>query len=97
MDQIAASHITSADFFICGLAVVLYLRLGSLPPSSLMCRIVAALTGCTVAAIIVVMLVADNLSREGVFQLATIAGLLCFRLLKWNSERRESILASDMP
>ena len=97
MDQIGASHITLPDLLICGVAAALFFRLGTLPPNSTICRIVAALCGCMVVAIVAVLLLTDNLSRNGVMELAFIAIWLCVGLWRWNDARRtKSAVATNL-
>lgn len=96
MDQIAASHITLPDLLIWGVAIFLFFRLRTLPPNSATCRLVAALCGCMVVAIVAVILLADNLSSIGVMELAMIAIWLCIGLSRWNDARSKSTLASDL-
>jgi hypothetical protein len=93
MDQIGTSHITLIDSIICGGAIALYFRLTTLPPNSIACRILAVLCGCVVVAIIVVLLVAGNLSQAGVTELSMIAFGLCVGLSQWDHARVKSKLA----
>jgi len=92
MDQFGTSHITVTDMIICGVAIVLFFRLTSLPPNSALGRILAALCGCMIVAIVVVLLLADNLSRNGVMELSMVALWLCIGLWKWNDARAKSTL-----
>jgi uncharacterized membrane protein YfcA len=87
MDKIGTSHIVLADLIIYGVAAVLYWRLKTLPSNSAWSRIVAVLCGCSVVAIMIVLLLADNLSGDAVRELAFIALMLCVGLFEWQNGR----------
>jgi hypothetical protein len=94
MDKIGSSYIALPDLIIFGLAIALLHRLTTLPPNSLLCRVLAVLSGFIVLAIIVVIPVANNLTHSGVFELSFAGIGLAIGLLKWNDARVESKLAS---
>jgi len=93
MDQIGTSHIAFADLLVCGVALALFLRLKFLPPNSALSHILAILSGCIVVAIIVALILANNLNRDAVFELAMIAIWLSIGLWNWNSARVEENVA----
>jgi Ca2+/Na+ antiporter len=88
MDQIGTSHIATSDFFICGIAVVLfwYLRSSKHPALS---RAIAFFSAGAIVAVVMVLLFAD-LSKNAVLELATIALWLCLALFGWNDRRRQA-------
>jgi uncharacterized membrane protein YczE len=92
MDQIGTSHITLIDLIICGAAIALYFRLTTMPPNTVICRIIAVLCGCIVVGIVVVLLLADNLGKDGVMELSMIAFWLCIGLSQWDHARVKSKL-----
>ena len=87
MNKIASSYISLPDLIICGVAVALFYHLTTLPPNNLVCRVLAAVCGCIIVAIIVVIVVAENLSGDGVGELATVGIGLAFGLFQWNDAR----------
>ena len=93
MDHIGSSYISWPDLIISGVAIFLFHRLTTLPPNSSFCRVLAVLTGCVIAAIIVVIIVADNLSQNGVHELAMVGFGLAFGLFQWNDDRVKRKLA----
>jgi hypothetical protein len=90
MDQIGSSYIAWPDLIICGAAIALFYRLKTLPPNSLICRVLAVLSGCVIIAIIAIILIADSLSQAGVLELSMIGMLLAFGLFQWNDNRINS-------
>jgi len=66
MDQIGSSYIALPELIICGAATAIIYLLKALPPNSSICRILAVLSGCMMIAIIMIILVADNLTQAGV-------------------------------
>jgi peptidoglycan/LPS O-acetylase OafA/YrhL len=90
MDQIGSSTIALPDAIICSVAIGLFYRLTTLTPNSLICRVVATLSGCMIVAIMVVIPAANNLTQYGVLELAMVGVLLAIGLLKWNDARTES-------
>lgn len=89
MDQIGSSYIALPDLLICGAATVLIYLLIKLPPNSLICRVLAVLSGCMIISIIMIILVA-NLSQAGVRELSMIGMLLALGLFEWNDNRVKS-------
>lgn len=85
MDQIGGSHITLPDMLICGVAIFLVIELSRLSPKSPICRIVAALCGCIVIGILVVLFVVD-LNKNAVWELSMVAFVLCVSLWQWNDK-----------
>ena len=90
MDKIGSSYIALPDLIICGAAVALFYRLTTLPPNSLVCRVLAVLCACMIVAIIVVIPVADSLNHYGVMELAMVGTGLAFGLFQWNDNRIKS-------
>src|ERR1041384_3228057 len=90
MDQIGSSYIAWPDLIICGAAIAIFYRLKTLPPNSLICRVLAVLSGCMIIAIIVIIIVANNLSHAGTLELAMLGTLLAFGLFQWNDNRLNS-------
>lgn len=90
MDKIGSSYIAVTDLIICSVAIVLFYRLTTLPPNGVIARVLAVLCGCIVVAIIVVILLADNLSSGGVYELSMIGMGLSVGLWKWNHARVKS-------
>jgi hypothetical protein len=90
MDQIGSSYIALPDLIVCGAAIALIYLLKILPPNSLTCRVLAVLSGCMIVAIIMIIVVADNLSQAGVSELSMIGFLLAFGLFEWNDNRIKS-------
>ena len=84
MDQIGSSYIALPDLIIWGAAIALIYCLKTLPPNSLICRVLGVLSGCMIISIIMIILVANNLSKAGVFELAMIGMLLAYGLFEWN-------------
>ena len=97
MDKVGSSYIAFPDFIICGIAILLVYRLTTLPPNSIMCRVLAGLCGLMIVAIIVVIPFANNLSHSGVFELSSVGIGLAIGLFKWNDARIESQRASMAP
>lgn len=96
MDEIGNSHIATADFLICGVTLVLIVYLERLPRSSNWSRALAVLCGCLVLAIISFLLLANNLNRDAVFELAFIAFALCVSLWRWNDRRVKTNVANEV-
>jgi hypothetical protein len=80
------SAIAWRELIVCG--VVLFL-LSRLPPHSIAGRIVAALSGCVIVAIIVALFVVD-LNRDTVLALSTLGLGLALGLLDWRSRIKVS-------
>lgn len=89
MDKIGSSFIALPDLIIYGVTIVLYYRLTTLPPNSLVCRVLAVLCACMIVAVIVIILVAD-LSHYGVLELAMAGVGLALGLFQWNDNRIKS-------
>ena len=90
MAEIGSSNIALADLIICGVAITLFYWLTTLPPDSLSCRILAVVCGCLIIAVLVVIPFADNLTANGVLELAMVGFGLGAGLLKWNDARVKS-------
>ena len=90
MDQIGSSYIALPDLIIWGAAIALVYLLKTLPAKSLRCRALAVLSYCMIIAIIVIIVVANNLSQTGVYELSMIGALLIFGLFEWNDNRVKS-------
>jgi Na+-translocating ferredoxin:NAD+ oxidoreductase RnfD subunit len=84
MNQIGASHITIPDLLVCGSAILLLVKLFTLPPNSAMCRIVALLSGCMVVGVMFVLFFTDSLSGKAVMELGLVAMGLCVGLDRWH-------------
>jgi hypothetical protein len=95
MNQIGASHITSADFLIVSGTILLYVMLSNLPPNGAMCRIIALLSACSVVAVVMVLILSDNLGRNAL-GLSTVGMWICFGLWKWH-QRAKSTPATFNP
>ena len=80
------SPIAWCELIVCGVAVFLLTRL---PPHSIAGRIVAGLSACVIAAIIVVLWVVD-LNRDTVLGLAVLGMGLALGLLDWRSRIKVS-------
>jgi hypothetical protein len=93
MDQLGTSHITTADFVVFGVAILLIWKLNSPPRNTVLSRAVALLSGCAVVAAVAILLFADDLNNNAVMELAMLAVNLCLSLLTWNS-KRNSVKAS---
>lgn len=90
MDKIGSSYIAWPDFIICGAALALFYSLTNLPPDSLICRVLAVISGCIIVSIIAVIVVANNLTDDGVHELSMIGMFLAFGLFQWNDARVKS-------
>jgi len=90
MNQIGASHITSADLLIVAGAVLLYVKLLNLPPHGAMCRIVVLLSSCAIVAVMLVLFLTDSLGSGAVMELAMVAGFMCFGIEKWHQRARST-------
>ena len=90
MNQIGASHITSADLLIVAGALFLYVRLLDLPPHGVLCRIVVLLTSCLIVAVMLAFFLTDNLRRSAVMELAGVAIWMCFGIEKWHQRARST-------
>lgn len=97
MNQLGASHITLPDLLVCGAAIVLFFHLTTLPPNGAICRILALICGCIVVAIVVVLFLADNLSKNAVWELSMIAMGMCVGLWRWIDARAKSNLSPAIP
>ena len=97
MAEIGSSYIAWPDLLICGVALGLFLAVTTYPPDSLGGRVLAILCGCGIATIIVVIIIADRLTQNGVHELSMIGIGLALGLFKWNDARRESKNRSREP
>ena len=88
MDQVGASHITTPDLIIVGVAAFLIFLLLTRPPNSVSARVAAVLSSVAVAVNIGIMLVVQPGVR-GVMLLAYISIKLCWVLGIWNDKRRK--------
>jgi hypothetical protein len=90
MAEIGSSYIAWPDLIIWGVAITLFYSLTTLPADSLSCRILAAVCGCIIIAIMVVIPTANDLTDSGIHELSMIGiGLAC-GLFKWNDARVKS-------
>lgn len=96
MDEIGSSHIATADLVICAVAFVLIMYLGRLPRNSFWSRALAFLCGCSIFGIIAFLILAGNLNKGAVFELAWIAFALCLSLGKWDAAKVKTSVASDV-
>ena len=97
MDKIGSSYIAFPDLIICGVALALFYCLTTLPPNSLLSRVLAGVCGAIVAAIVLVIPLVPTLTSDGVQELSMIGIGLAYVLWKWNQARRQSRLASVTP
>ena len=97
MNRIGTSHIVFADLLVWGSAIVLIYGLRTLRRNSALSRALAVLCGCIVVAIVVVLLTADNLNHDAVFELAIIAIFLCLSLWNWNQAKVTDVAPSQFP
>jgi hypothetical protein len=87
MAEIGSSYIALADLIICVVFLTLFYCLTTLPPDSLSCRILAVVCGCIIIAIILVIPIADNLTGNGVLELAMVGIGLALGLFRWNDAK----------
>ena len=97
MDRIGSSYIALPDLIIFGVAIALYWCLTTLPPNSLIARVLAIVCGFVIVSIILVIPLADNLTRDGINELSAIAIGLAFGLWDWNKARAKSKLTTVSP
>lgn len=90
VDKIGSSYIALPDLIIWAVAIALYYYLNRLPPNGLLCRVLAVLCGCIIAAIILVILLTNNLTSNGVHELSVIGMGLAVGVLQWNRGRLKS-------
>ena len=89
MDKIGTSHIATADLLICGIAIILIRWLWFSPVNHTLSRVIALLSGCTIVAVVIVLVFVD-LNRDAVWELSMIALWLCISLWKWNDVRSQT-------
>ena len=87
MDKIGTSHIASVDMLICVVTLGLIVYLKRVPRDSIWSRALEFLCLCSVFAIIALLILAHNLGRNAVFELAAIAFLLCKSIWDWNDAK----------
>ena len=95
MDQIATSHIATADLLICGVTLCLILALQKSPANSVWSRVVASLCGCAIFAAIMVVIFVD-LHKDAISELSFIGFTLCLNLWEWNGRRVKSKVATNV-
>lgn len=92
MEKIGSSHIALPDLIIFGVAFVLFHFLRTLPPNSSTARVLAVIAGLGLAAIVVVIPVANDLTRQGAHALYLTAVWLALGLWDWNKARTKANL-----
>ena len=92
MDSIGSSYIAWSDLIIFGVAIGLYRGLTTVPPNSLMGRVLALICGLIIVSITVVIPIANDLTSNGVLVLSYVGMGLAFGLLQWNDARAETKL-----
>ena len=97
MDRIGSSYIALPDLIIFGVAIALYWCLTTLPPNSLIGRVLALVCGFIIVSIIVVIPLADNLTSNGIDELSLVGIGLALGLLQWNRGKAKSKLTPASP
>lgn len=87
MDKIGSSYIALPDLLIVGVAIVLYWCLTTLPPNSLINRVLALFCGFVIVSIVMVIPLADNLTRNGIEVLSSVGIVLALAVRQWNNAR----------